>query len=62
MSKDLTPAEQRLEELVLEHISLAKEYIEIINQPDMDERREEIKMLINELRNERDVLLREVKA
>jgi hypothetical protein len=53
----LNQTETRLQEIILEHTKLAKEFGEIYNQPNCEERLAEIKKRIENLRKERDELL-----
>jgi len=56
----LNATEKRLEDIIVEHTRLVKEYLEIYNAPDMDKRREEIMKRVDEIVFERRKLLGEV--
>jgi coenzyme F420-reducing hydrogenase delta subunit len=58
MKEILTPAEKRLEQIVLEHSRLALEHIRIYNIEGSEKRCQEIKQRIEELRKERKKILK----
>ncbi|WIF95054.1 hypothetical protein [Caminicella sporogenes] len=58
MKQILTETEARLQEIVLEHTRLALEHMKIYNQPNCEKRLQEIQDRIEELRKERDELLK----
>lgn len=58
MKRMLTKAEKKLEEIVLEHTRLVKEYHDIYNLLNMEHRRESILRRIDEISEERYKLLK----
>lgn len=58
MKNILTTAEMKLQEIVLEHTRLALEHARICNNKGAEERLAQIRQRIEELRAERDELLK----
>ncbi|WP_432401034.1 hypothetical protein [Wukongibacter sp. M2B1] len=62
MKEILTKDELRLEAIVLEHTNLANEYISIYNLEGAEERLQEIKQRVAELRTKRNEIMKRMEG